>query len=153
MGWVLAWFLAIGVVPLAAQLRERKDAPPQEPQGIVEEDEDLFVATEYAFNPIQAQKDVKIGDFYAKKGNHRAAAGRYLEATRWNPNFAEAYWKLGRSREKIEQPREALVAYRKYLELDPTGKWVRDVKKKLASLERQVETLPAAEEALSKNKP
>jgi tetratricopeptide (TPR) repeat protein len=109
-----------------------------------DEDEDVLPQTEYAFNPIQAKKDLKVGDFYWKKGNHRAAAARYLEATRWNPSFAEAYWKLGEAREKLNQPAEALDAYRKYVEVDRDGKKVDEAKKRIEELEKTKEKLPLA---------
>ena len=128
----------------SAQLKERGDTSEQT-APLVEEDEDLIPQTEYAFNPIQAQKDLKIGDFYANKGNHRAAVGRYLEATKWNPSFAEAYWKLARSREKLEQPTEALEAYRKYVGLEPDGRQSRDARKRIADLEARQEKLPLAQ--------
>ena len=123
MGRALAFgvILLLAAGPLSAQLEPRKDPPPQAPP-MRDEDEDILPQTEYAFNPIQAQKDLKIGDFYWKKGNHRAAAARYLEATRWNPTFGEAYWKLGEAREKLNQKAEAVDAYRKYLDVESEGK-------------------------------
>jgi tetratricopeptide (TPR) repeat protein len=109
-----------------------------------DEDEDVLPQTEYAFNPIQAEKDLKIGDFYWKKGNHRAAAARYLEATRWNPGFADAYWRLGEAREKLNQPAEALNAYRKYLDVEGGGKKAGEAKKRIGELEKLKEKLPLA---------
>jgi tetratricopeptide (TPR) repeat protein len=133
-------------LPGLAQLKEREEkSEPTAP--LVEEDEDIVAPPEYVFNPIQAQKDLKIGDFYAKKGNHRAAAGRYLEATKWNPSFAEAYWKLAHSREKLKQPAQALDAYRKYVELEPDGKLIREARKRISALEAQQEKLPLTHEA------
>ncbi|MCB1022332.1 MAG: hypothetical protein KDC27_20550, partial [Acidobacteria bacterium] len=67
--------------PMAAQELNKRPEPPPQTQPMRDEDEDVLPQTEYAFNPIQAKKDMKIGDFYSKKGNHRAAAARYLEAT------------------------------------------------------------------------
>jgi tetratricopeptide (TPR) repeat protein len=145
MGRVLIILLLLAL-PGLAQLKERKEKS-ETPGPLVEEDEDIVAPPEYVFNPIQAQKDLKVGDFYAKKGNHRAAAGRYLEATRWNPSFAEAYWKLARSREKLNQPAQALEAYRKYVELDADGKLVREARKRISELEAQQEKLPLTHEA------
>lgn len=133
-------------LPGLAQLKER-DEKSEPVAPLIEEDEDIVAPPEYVFNPIQAQKDLKIGDFYAKKGNYRAAAGRYLEATRWNPSFAEAYWKLGRAREKLKQPAEALEAYRRYIEVEPDGKLVRETRKRISELEARQEKLPLTHEA------
>ena len=119
-----------------AQLKERSEPLLEEDLGLVDEDEDQLIEKQYVFNPILARKEFRVGNFYAKKGSHRAAAGRYLEATRWDPNFSEAYWKLGRSREKLKQADAALEAYRKYLDLDPTGKYAKTVRKRMAGVER-----------------
>ena len=145
MGRLLILLLLLNLAGLA-QLKERtgKSDPSA---AVVEEDEDIVAPTEYVFNPIEAQKDVKIGDFYAKKGNHRAAAGRYLEATRWNPSLAEAYWKLGHSRDKLNQAANALEAYRKYVGLEPDGKQAHEAKKRISELEAQQEKLPLTHEA------
>jgi tetratricopeptide (TPR) repeat protein len=133
-------------LPALAQLKEREENT-ESTAPLVEEDEDIVAPVEYVFNPIQAQKDLKIGDFYSKKGNYRAAVGRYLEATKWNPSFAEAYSKLGRAREKLNQPAEALEAYRKYVELETDAKQVREARKRIAELEAQREKLPLTHEA------
>ncbi len=124
-------------------------APTQEPQyqEIPEEDEDLTRKSEYTFNPIQAAKEFKVGEFYWKKGSFRAAAGRYEEASKWNPGYAEAYWKLALAREKLadKEPLEterrqllesAKQALAKYLEVAPEGDRAKDAKAKMAELGR-----------------
>ena len=136
--------LAAGLGFAQGQLRQREETPAEPEAPLIDEDEDLLPSTQYAFNPIQAKKDLKIGNFYARKGNHRGAAGRYLEATKWNPSYAEAYWRLGRSREKLKQPSDALAAYRQFLQLAPDDKRAKAVRKKIPVLERQVETEPPA---------
>jgi len=141
---------------LCGQLKERseKTAPsPASTAGLVDEDEDVLPQTTYVFNPLQAKKDLKVGDFYTKKGSHRAAAARYLEATRWNPQFADAFWKLARSRERLEQPAQALEAYRNYLRVDPSGGRAGEARKRVADLESEIEQLPlAASEESKKDK-
>ncbi len=112
---------------------------------MVDEDED-FAQPErtYAFNPVQALNELKVGNFYAKKGSHKAAATRYLEATRWDAGLAEAFWRLGMTREKLDQPQEAIRAYAGYLRIEPQGKKARDVRRRLEKLEQLVERLPLA---------
>ena len=141
---LLGLALAAGLGFAQGQLRQREETPAEPEAPLIDEDEDLLPSTQYAFNPIQAKKDLKIGNFYARKGNHRGAAGRYLEATKWNPSYAEAYWRLGRSREKLKQPSDALAAYRQFLQLAPDDKRAKAVRKKIPVLERQVETEPPA---------
>ena len=131
--------LLASVAPFApAQLKDRSEKAIELPANMKDEDEDVVQAPTYVFNPIQAKREVKVGKFYEKKGNHRAAAARYLEATRWNPSFVEAYWRLGRSREKLAQHQEAVDAYRKYLKLNPGGQKSKAVRAKITSLEKVV---------------
>jgi tetratricopeptide (TPR) repeat protein len=105
---------------------------PQEPVEPPEEDEELK-PKDYAFNPLQAQKELTIGNFYFKKGSWRAAAGRFEEATKWNPGFADAWLRLGEAREKLKNVKGAREAYRKFLEI-ADDKRVPEVKKRLESL-------------------
>jgi len=70
-------------------------------ESLPEEDEDLVPQTEYSFNPIQAAEEFKVGEFYWKRGSYEAAAGRYEEATKWDPTNAEAFFKLAESHLKL----------------------------------------------------
>jgi tetratricopeptide (TPR) repeat protein len=119
--WILFAFLA--VVCLG---QEQKPVEPPE------EDELLTAKrSEYEFNPLQAQKEIKVGGFYMKKGSYRAAAGRFLEATMWDPTSAEAFYKLGEAREKAGDRKGRAEAWAKFLELAPEDKRAAEVKKKL----------------------
>lgn len=123
-----------------AQLLEREKTSSETDLPLVDEDEDLLPQTRYVFNPIQAKKNMKIGNFYARKGNNRAAAARYLEATRWDPGYTEAYWHLGRSREKLKQPSDAVEAYQEFLRLAPNHKRANKVRQRIPALQHQIET-------------
>lgn len=103
-------------------------APAQEPP---EEDEAL-IQKEYSFNPIQAQKELEIGNYYFKRGSYRAAAGRFREATKWNENYAEAYFRLGEACQKLKDSAGARSAYEKFLKLEPDSKRAAQVRKLLA---------------------
>lgn len=145
MGRLLASLLIFGLLPVSGQLREREQKPIELPRSMEDEDEDRLADPEYAFNPVLAEKELKVGNFYAKKGNHKAAVGRYREATKWNRNYAEAYWKLGRSNEKLEQYEDALSAYRRYLKLEPDGKNAKQARRRMDRLEKKAEKAAAAE--------
>ena len=111
---------------------EEQAKPEVQEQEPPEEDESLK-PKEYTFNPLEAEKDLKVGNFYFKKGNYKGARNRFREATRWNPNYAEAYLRLGESEEKLKDSKGAREAYAKYLELAPDSKEAASVKKRLAS--------------------
>ena len=136
---------------LAASLCAQESAPekPQElkkrgettrPQEVdkdglpPEEDKSLAVPV-YGFNPLQAQKEISVGNQYFKKGSFRAAAGRFEEATKWNSGEPEAWLRLGEAQEKLHDVKAASAAYKKYLELaGTTSKTADEIRKKLDKL-------------------
>jgi tetratricopeptide (TPR) repeat protein len=124
--WRFLWCCVL----LSGALPAQQPKPP-EPQEPPEEDEALTVK-EYSFNPLQAEKELKIGNFYFKKGSYRAAARRFQEATKWNPGFAEAYFRLAETQEKLKDQRAAQQSYTKFLELAPEDKRVPEVRKRVS---------------------
>jgi tetratricopeptide (TPR) repeat protein len=119
---------ALAATFLAAQHK----APPPKTQEPPEEDEALIPKKEYTFNPLQAEKELKVGNFYFKKGSYNAAAGRFREALKWNSGMAEAYYRLGEAEEKLKDTKSANAAWAKFVELAPNDKRTPEVRKKLA---------------------
>ncbi len=144
---VLTLLMLLALCAQAQELKRRADTTPQQPDVMVDEDEDLLPQTTYAFNPIQAKKEHKIGTFYQKKGNERAAAARYLEATRWHPSFGDAYWRLAEMREALEQPAEALDAYRRFVRVEPEDSKVSKARKRIAEIEAALAKESAVEDS------
>jgi tetratricopeptide (TPR) repeat protein len=116
--------------PVPAPTEQAKPAEEQEPP---EEDANLK-PKDYVFNPLQANKELQVGTEYMKKHSYKAAAGRFREATRWNPNLAEAWLRLGEAEEKRKNRKDAKDAYAKYLELQPEAKDGAEIRKKIAGL-------------------
>jgi tetratricopeptide (TPR) repeat protein len=110
---------------------DQPKAQPQE-QEPPEEDENLK-PKEYPFNPLEAENDVKIGNFYFRQGKYKAALNRFREATRYNPTLAEAFLRLGDAEEKLKDKQAAQAAYAKYLELSPDAKNAEAIKKKVGA--------------------
>jgi tetratricopeptide (TPR) repeat protein len=98
-----------------------------------EEDENLGTK-DYSFNPLQAEKEVRVGEYYFKKGSYRAAALRFREATKWNQGYGEAWLRLGETAEKQKDTKTAKEAYAKYLEVAPDAKDATEIRKKLEKL-------------------
>ena len=121
-----------------AELKKRGEKPSQPATGPEEvppeEDEALAVKHVYAFNPLQASKEMQIGSFYYKKGSYRAAEERFREATKWDGSLAEAWLRLGEAAEKNKDPQSAKEAYAKYLQVSPEAKNAPEIKKKLGKL-------------------
>jgi tetratricopeptide (TPR) repeat protein len=133
-------------LPLAAQEKEPapKDPPlkerqrPQPAAGAKEEvppEEDTSLTTDsFSFNPLLAEKSVRVGNFYFKQGKYRAAEGRFRDATKWNEGSAEAWLRLGEVEEKLRDSKAAKEAYTKYLEVAADAKNAADIRKRIAHL-------------------
>jgi tetratricopeptide (TPR) repeat protein len=100
--------------------------PPEEDAGAVPKT--------YSFNPLQSKKEVTVGEFYLKKGDSRAAAGRFREATKWNDGNADAWLRLAEAEEKNKDLKAAREAYEKYLQVAPDAKNASEVRKRIEKL-------------------
>jgi tetratricopeptide (TPR) repeat protein len=129
------------LVPVAALPQQAPPPPPPEkaapsPQADDEnnppEEDEGEKPKVYSFNPIQAKNEIDAGNVYWHKGKYRGAARRYEEATRWNPGMAEAFFRLGEAREKLNEKDAARAAYARVVQVAPDSKWGRDAKHKLA---------------------
>jgi tetratricopeptide (TPR) repeat protein len=105
--------------------------PPPHPEDLPEEDQSLK-PKEYPLNPLQSATDVNVGKQYMVKGNYRAAAARFKEATLWDPGNAEAFQKLGEALERVHDFGPAREAYTKYLELAKDAKDARAIRSRMA---------------------
>lgn len=114
--------LVLAAFSLWAQQPQHQEPP--------EEDESL-APKEYAFNPLQASKEIRVGEFYMKKGKYKAALLRFEEAAKWAPEMPEAFLKLGEVREKLKDKEGAKQAYARYLELAPDARNAAAIRKKL----------------------
>ncbi|MBI4907743.1 MAG: hypothetical protein HY820_29235 [Acidobacteria bacterium] len=117
--------ILFGALLCSAQQKAQQTKPVEPP----EEDESAK-PREYGFNPLQAASDVKVGQYYLKKGSLKAAAKRFEEATKWNPTLAEAFLFLAETREKMKDKSGAKDAYEKYLALAPEAKNASAIRKK-----------------------
>ncbi len=121
---------AVLVLFLALAAFAQKPPDPVEPP---EEDASLK-PKEYALNPVQAEKEYKIGLYYAKKKSWRAAAGRFDEAAKWNPGFADAYYKRAEVLEKLGDKAKVREALEQFLEAAPDDKRAPEVQKRLKAI-------------------
>jgi tetratricopeptide (TPR) repeat protein len=133
--WVLALLLACAAPAFADDLKKERPQPPAPAKEEVPKEEDTALGEkDYAFNPLQAEKEVRVGEFYFKKGKYRAAAERFREATKWNAGAAEAWLRLGDAEEKQKDAKAEKEAYSKYLELSPDAKNAPEIRKKIEKL-------------------
>lgn len=109
-----------------AQQQQEQQKPAEPP----EEDKPLQ-EKEYAFNPLQAAKEITVGNFYFKKGSFKAAALRFEEASKWDPTNGEAFLRLGDACEKMGDKTRAHAAWEKFLEAAPDHKRAAEIRRKL----------------------
>jgi cytochrome c-type biogenesis protein CcmH/NrfG len=89
------------------------------------------------FDPLRANKSLEVGSFYMKRGNYDAAIDRFTDATQFEPGLARSYSLLGEAYEHKGDVDNALVAYRKYLQLLHNGPDREKVQKHIEKLEGQ----------------
>jgi tetratricopeptide (TPR) repeat protein len=88
----------------------------------------------YIFNPKLAAQDVKIGGFYLTAGDYKGAYARYKEATKVNPENADAVFGVAEAARGLKLTDEAADNYRVYLEAFPDGGKSKAARKALAEL-------------------
>ena len=135
------WILALLVASVAllqaqdrGQLKKDRSQPTSGKQEVPPEEDTSLAVKEYAFNPLQAENELKIGNFYFKTGKYRSAAMRFQEATKWNQGYSDAWLRLGETEEKLKDPKAAKEAYTKYLELASDAKNASEIRKKVQKL-------------------
>ena len=117
------------------QLKKDRSQPATSGKEAVPPEEDTSLAVkEYAFNPLQAENELRIGNFYFKTGKYRSAAMRFQEATKWNEGYSDAWLRLGETEEKLKDSKAAKEAYTKYLEFASDAKNAAEIRKKLQKL-------------------
>ena len=133
--YLLFWaiFAAFGLGAASAQEAQKQKPPAQQQEQEPPEEDASLKPKEYAFNPLQAQNELRVGTFYFHQKKYKAAANRFREATRWDPSLAEAFFRLGEATEKLNDKKGAKEAYAKYLELAPDGKDAGVARKKIGS--------------------
>ena len=108
--------------------QQAKPAPDQaEPP---EEDESL-IPEKIPFDPMAAERSIKVGDYYFHKGNARAALKRYELASKYNPSSPEAFFKVGEAEEKLKDTDAAKLAFEKVIHLAPNTKLAEEAQKKM----------------------
>jgi tetratricopeptide (TPR) repeat protein len=124
-------FLTLSAAVFSQTKQDQSKHDKVERQEPPEEDVPTDRVQEYVFNPLQAAKELKVGNYYFKKGSYKAAQKRFEEALKWDATSAEAWLRLGDAHEKLKNMTAARDAWKKYLELDSKGKDAEAVRKRL----------------------
>jgi len=108
----------------------RAFAQPPDEANPPEEDASVAPKT-YVLNPLESERNIKVGNLYWAKKNYRAALSRYQDATRYNPSSQEAFYKVGETEKKLKHDNAAKVAFQKVIQLAPDSKLAQEAKRKL----------------------
>jgi tetratricopeptide (TPR) repeat protein len=95
------------------------------------------VEKEKVYNPLMAEKAVKVGNYYFKRKNYSAAIQRYLEALEYQPERVEAFDALGRAYEKNGEITKAIEIYRDYAAKKPDAPKTREFRSRIAKLTKK----------------
>src|SRR5205814_2834696 len=72
-----------------------------------------------AWDPLRAEKDLEVGQYYMRKGDLDAAIDRFQDATVAKPGYAVPFKYLGEAQEKKGLKKQAIKSYQRYLDLYP----------------------------------
>ena len=87
----------------------------------------------------QAKEHVKIGDFYFKRKNFKAAADRYQEAIKYGPTWSEGYEKLAATFEQLKDYVTAIDVCLQFLEISADPGSVKKFSQRLEKLQKKQE--------------
>jgi len=90
------------------------------------------------WDPLRAEKDLEVGQYYMKKGDVDAAIDRFQDAALAKPGYAIPFRFLGEAQEKKGLKRDALKSYTRYLELYPRAEDKDRIEKKMEKLRSEV---------------
>ena len=91
------------------------------------------------WDPLRAEKDMQVGQYYMHKGDVDAAIDRFEDATTAKPGYALPFRLLGEAQEKKGLKRQAIKSYTRYLDLYPHAEDKDKVQKKIDRLYKDAE--------------
>jgi tetratricopeptide (TPR) repeat protein len=91
------------------------------------------------WDPLRAEKDLEVGQYYMKKGDVDAAIDRFQDAILAKPGYAIPFRFLADAQEKKGLKKQAIKSYQRYLDLYPHAEDGDKVKKKIEKLRKEVE--------------
>ncbi len=91
------------------------------------------------WDPLRAEKDMQVGQYYMHKGDLDAAIDRFEDATTAKPGYALPFRLLGEAQEKRGLKKQAIKSYTRYLDLYPHAEDKDKVQKKIDKLYKEVE--------------
>ncbi len=135
--------MLIGAVPFFSAVLVSQDSRPTGPKPVLIRDDrtsDRESEVEVIYpDPIEAQRHIRVGDFYFRRKNFEAAEERYREAVKYFPRRPDSYLKLIRALEKMEKFEEALAVCREFIEANPEAPQVEQFQARIKELAAKVD--------------
>ena len=91
------------------------------------------------WDPLRADKDMQVGEYYLHKGDVDAAIDRFQDAILAKPGYGLPFRYHGEAQEKKGFKKPAIKSYQRYLELVPRADDADKVKKKIEKLYKEAE--------------
>ena len=91
------------------------------------------------WDPLRAEKDLEVGQYYMRKGDVDAAIDRFADAILAKPGYAIPFRYLGEAQERKGLKRDAIKSYSRYLDLYPHAEDKAKIEKKIEKLRSEVE--------------
>jgi tetratricopeptide (TPR) repeat protein len=91
------------------------------------------------WDPLRAEKDMQVGEYYMHKGDVDAAIDRFEDAALAKPGYALPYRYLGEAQEKKGMKKRAIQSYKRYLDLYPKAEDKDKIQKRIDKLYKDVE--------------
>jgi len=113
------------------QLKKDRSQPTSGKQEVPPEEDTSLAVKEYSFNPLQAEKELQIGNFYFKTGKYRVRRHAVTEAT--SGTTARATPGCGWVRREVEDPKAPRKRIQ-VLALAADAKNAAEIRKKLQRL-------------------
>ena len=89
------------------------------------------------WDPLRAEKDLEIGQYYMRKGDVDAAIDRFQDATTAKPGFAIPFRYLGEAQEKKGLKKQAIKSYQRYLDMVPHADDAEKIRKRIEKLYKE----------------
>jgi tetratricopeptide (TPR) repeat protein len=113
-------------------------APPKSPSKQKKDTATQNAPDQPAWDPLRAEKDLEVGQYYMKKGDFDAAIDRFQDATVAKPGYAVPFRFLAEAQEKKGLKKKAIKSYQRYLDLYPHAEDGDKVRKKIAKLHKDL---------------
>jgi len=142
-----AILLVAGTLSFAALRASAQDSPPNPPakqqdppKAKSNTDSAIKSAPDQPkWDPLRAEKDIEVGQYYMRKGDVDAAIDRFQDAAEAKPGYAIPFRYLGEAYEKKGQKKPAVKAYQRYLDLYPHAEDGDKIRKKIEKLHQEID--------------